>query len=206
MPRYLQLLALVSFHVFIKERVDVAIYETHLGGEYDATNIVGRPIVTGVTTIGMDHVKLLGPSIENIAWHKAGIFKPGCPVFSALQQPAVTSVLQRRAVERQVTLKFVRVDYALPTAIRVIKSEVQRINSSLALALVGAFLRGRASKDHDSLTSDEVIRGLKQFSLPGRFHQTINGNYQWFLDGAHNELSVEKAAQWFAETTLKLRR
>jgi len=85
-PRYLQLLALMSFHVFIQEEVDVAICETHLGVEYDATNIVRNPVVTGITTIGMDHVKLLGPSIEDIAWHKAGIFKPGSLAFSTFQE------------------------------------------------------------------------------------------------------------------------
>ena len=77
-PRCLQLLALVSFHAFIEEKVDVAIYETHMGGEFDATNILDHPVVTGVTSIGLDHVRLLGPYIEHIAWHKAlckSIFK-----------------------------------------------------------------------------------------------------------------------------------
>ena len=66
-PRYLQLLALTSYHVFIEEKVDVAIYEAHLGGEFDATNIVERPVVAVVTPIAMDHVRLLGPDIEKIA-------------------------------------------------------------------------------------------------------------------------------------------
>lgn len=55
-PRPLQFLALVSFHAFIKESVDAAIYETHHGGEYDVTNIIGRPVVTAVTAIGLDHI------------------------------------------------------------------------------------------------------------------------------------------------------
>lgn len=80
-PRYLQLLTLTSYHVFITENVDVAIYETHLGGEFDATNIVKSPTITAVTSIAMDHVKLLGPTIENVTWHKAGIFKAGSLAF-----------------------------------------------------------------------------------------------------------------------------
>lgn len=75
-PRYLQLLTLVSYHVFIMKNLDVAIYETHCGGEFDATNIVRNPIITAVTTIAMDHMNLLGSTIEKITWHKAGIFKP----------------------------------------------------------------------------------------------------------------------------------
>ena len=81
MPRYRQFLMLLSLHVFAREKVEIAIYETHSGGEYDYTNII-KPAVTGITIIGMDYVRALGPKIENIAWHKAGIFKAGVPVFS----------------------------------------------------------------------------------------------------------------------------
>ncbi|TID17762.1 folylpolyglutamate synthase [Venturia nashicola] len=64
-PRYLQLLALMSYHVFLPE-VDAAIYEAHLGGEYEASNIVQNPVVTAVTSIEMDHIHLLGPSIQDM--------------------------------------------------------------------------------------------------------------------------------------------
>jgi folylpolyglutamate synthase len=113
-PRYLQLLALISYHTFLKEQVDVAIYETHHGGQYDATNVVQHPIVTAVTSIGMDHIRELGPSIENIAWHKAGIFKAGTPGFSLPQKPEVAQVLKDRAAEKDVELTFVGVDRNLP--------------------------------------------------------------------------------------------
>jgi folylpolyglutamate synthase len=199
MPRYLQLLALVSFHTFLSEGVDVAIYETHHGGEYDATNVVQKPIVTGIAKIGMDHVKQLGPSIENIAWHKAGIFKPGAPAFSTFQEPAVAAMLQSRAAEKGVTLEFVGVDPTLPAKSRILGPKVQRKNCSLALALVGAFLERKAPREHRSLTSDDILQGIELFSWPGRFQQIVDGNYQWFLDGAHNELSAKVAAQWFAE-------
>ncbi|KAI4121414.1 MAG: hypothetical protein LQ347_006866, partial [Umbilicaria vellea] len=193
-----KLLMLVSVHAFIKEGVDVAIYETHNGGEYDATNVFQKPVATGITTIGMDHVEQLGPSIEMIAWHKAGIFKRGSPAFSTLQQPETTKVLQRRATEKEVVLKFVNVNPTLPANPPALKPEVQRINSSLAIALASAFLERKAPKDHCNLTSHDVLQGVEQFSWPGRFHHIVNGNHQWFLDGAHNELSVQKAAQWFA--------
>lgn len=199
-PRYLQLLALTSFHVFIKEGVDVAIYETHFGGEFDATNIIRTPVVTGITTIGMDHVKLLGPSIEDIAWHKAGIMKPRALSFSTVQDSAVTAVLKRRAAEKEVQLKFVDVDSILLSGVRVIRPEVQRNNCSLALSLVTAFLSQKTYGDHINLNPDDIVRGINSFSLPGRFQQITNGKSQWYLDGAHNELSVPYAVQWFTET------
>ncbi|KAL8906531.1 MAG: hypothetical protein Q9207_001969 [Kuettlingeria erythrocarpa] len=201
-PRYLQLLFLISVHAFIREGVDVAIYETHNGGEYDATNVIQKPVVTGVTTIGMDHVEQLGPSIENIAWHKAGIFKHGSPALSTLQEPAAAKVLQQRAHQKDVALQFIGVNPTLPHNALALKPAVQRTNCSLAIALASTFLKVKAPQDC-ILTPQEIFQGIEQFSWPGRFHRIVDGSHQWFLDGAHNELSIQKAAQWFVETTLE---
>ena len=198
-PRYLQLLALLSFHVFIEEKVGVAIYETHLGGEFDATNIIRTPIVTAITSIAMDHVKLLGPTIEKIAWHKAGIFKPGSLAFSTFQERAVTMVLQQRATEKRVVLEFVGVDSTLPTNATALKPKVQRTNCSLALAVVRAWLSVKAPEAQSHM-KDIRTRGVELFSWSGRYQQINDRNCQWFLDGAHTELSVQYAVEWFAET------
>ena len=164
-PRHLQLLALLSFYVFAKEKVDVAIYETHLGGEFDATNIIRAPIVTAVTSIAMDHIRLLGTTIENIAWHKAGIFKSGSIALSTLQESAVTTVLQRRAAEKGVVLEFVGVDSTLPTDAAALKPKVQRINCSLALVTVRAWLSMK-QPEAQSNTKDFLARGIEQFFCP----------------------------------------
>ena len=197
-PRYLQLLFLTSVHAFIQEKVDVAIYETHNGGEYDATNIFPQPAATGIATIGMDHVVQLGPTIENIAWHKAGIFHKGTSAFATLQVPAATAILERRAAEKDTTLEFIGVDPQIPTSVSTLKTDVQRLNASLALALTNTFLAERAPSGYSRLTQQDVNSGVENFFWPGRFHQITDGNHQWFLDGAHNDLSVLKAAQWFA--------
>jgi folylpolyglutamate synthase len=59
----------------MQENVDVAILEVGVGGEYDSTNIIENPIVCGITALGLDHVTVLGNTIDSIAWHKAGIIK-----------------------------------------------------------------------------------------------------------------------------------
>ena len=64
--------------------MNVAIYKTHFGGEYDAINVIRMPIITAVISIVMDY-KLLGPIIEKVAWHKAEIFKSGSITFSTFQ-------------------------------------------------------------------------------------------------------------------------
>ena len=185
-PRYLQLLLLVAVHTFIKEAVDVAICETHHGGEYDATNVFPRPIVTGISTIGMDHIEQLGPSIENIAWHKAGIFKFERPAFSTLQTSQTAAVLERRAKEKNVRLSFVDVDHSLPVNAAVLGPHVQRVNASLALALTRTFLNEKAPEGSRELTAQDVQMGVERFFWLGRFQQI-------------NQLSVQNAAHWFSQ-------
>ncbi|KAH8754628.1 folylpolyglutamate synthase [Diaporthe sp. PMI_573] len=200
-PRFLQLLALISFHTFLREDVDVAIYETHHGGEYDATNVVENPVVTAITSIGVDHILDLGPTIENIAWHKAGIFKRGAAAISVPQEQNVSVILQDRADEKQVSLHFVSDDHNLPGDF---ESDVQRLNCSLARAISDEFLR-RAAPDGQPrrLSQQDITDGIRQFNWPGRFQFVKDGNITWLLDGAHNELSITKATDWFERTSLR---
>lgn len=197
-PRFLQFLALLALHTFIREEVEATIYETHHGGEYDATNVVQKPIVTGITSIGLDHVAQLGPTVENIAWHKAGIFKRGTPAFSTPQEPAAAAILHNRAIEKGVELKFVEVNPVLLDNAQALQAPVQILNSSLAFALAGAFLERTSHTEH-RLTQHDVIQGIERFSWPGRFEVIQEGRNKWFLDGAHNELSIVQAAEWFSK-------
>jgi len=204
MPRYRQLLMLLSFHVFAKANVEVAIYETHSGGEFDCTNVV-KPIVTGITTLALDHVRMLGPLIENIAWHKAGIFKPGVPAFSALQESAAITVLTNRAAEKEALLRFVKDNPVLPVDAAALVPAAQRTNASLAIALANAFLEKKiphetVTLEPHTLSQEDVRLGVDHFFWPGRYQQITDGNCEWFLDVAHNDLSLRIATKWFVET------
>ncbi|KAJ5594687.1 folylpolyglutamate synthase, partial [Penicillium hispanicum] len=196
-PRYLQLLLLLAFHTFIRENVEAAIVETHHGGEYDATNVIRKPVVTGITSLGMDHVAQLGPTVEDIAWHKAGILKAGAPAFSVVQEPGSNEVLRKRAVEKNTDLTFVSPSSDLPTNRMVLGIPVQRLNCSLALQLATRFVQLRNSEY--ILDSDDISKGVDNFSWAGRFEVIERGKSQWFLDGAHNPLSLEQAAEWFSK-------
>ncbi|KAL8700204.1 MAG: hypothetical protein Q9201_005573 [Fulgogasparrea decipioides] len=82
-----------------------------------------------------------------------------------------------------------------------LKPKVQKTNCSLAIALTNTFLEIKAPQEHRILASQDVLQGIEQFFWPGRYHHIIDGNHQRFLDGAHNNLSIQKAAQWFVKTT-----
>lgn len=204
-PRYLQLWALLGLHVFIRERVDCTIFETHHGGEYDATNVVPQPVVTAITTLGMDHIDVLGPTIKNIAWHKSGIYKPGSVALSTTQSEEPAEVLVERAKAQGEAVRFVDLDPRLPENAVQLQPSVQKKNSSLAIAIAEAYLMKTAAPGASSiLTSEDIEQGISQFSWPGRFHIVPGGSHTWFLDAAHNEMSVAIAADWFTEIGSKM--
>lgn len=97
-------------------------------------------------------------------------------------------------------LEFVGIDSTLPINVASLKPTVQRQNCSLALAVARAWLWVKVPKAESIATSD-VIRGVENFFWPGRFQKITEQNMQWFLDGAHNELSVQYAMQWYTEAT-----
>lgn len=78
-PSFFEITTIMAFEWFRRQKVDVAVIETGLGGRLDSTNII-RPVLSVITNVSMDHVKLLGNTIEKIAAEKAGIIKEGIPV------------------------------------------------------------------------------------------------------------------------------
>lgn len=180
--------------------MEATIYEAHHGGEYDATK-VRKPVATGITSIGVDHIAQLEPTIKNTAWHKAGIFKLGTPEFPAPQEAAVAAMLQAQAEEKGVELKFVDVDFSLPSNAQALQAPVQRLNCSLASALANTFLEHTLGSKNYHLSQSDIVRGIDGFSWPGMFEVIKDGNTKWFLDGAHNELGIKQAAEWFCNIT-----
>ncbi|NXD01938.1 FOLC protein, partial [Certhia familiaris] len=102
MPAYFRFLTIMAFHVFLQEKVDLAVVEVGIGGTYDCTNIIRAPVVCGVSSLGIDHTSILGDTMEKIAWQKGGIFKPGVPAFTVAQPEQPLEVLRERAQERKV--------------------------------------------------------------------------------------------------------
>ncbi|KAJ1806941.1 Folylpolyglutamate synthetase, partial [Coemansia sp. RSA 2598] len=104
LPGYGRFMCLMSIHAFLSEGVDVAIMEVGLGGQYDSTNAVRKPVVCGIASLGLDHQSILGSTIDSIAWHKAGIIKDSVPAFTVPQEDAAMHVIRSRAAERNAPL------------------------------------------------------------------------------------------------------
>uniref|UniRef100_A0A0K0DI21 tetrahydrofolate synthase n=1 Tax=Angiostrongylus cantonensis TaxID=6313 RepID=A0A0K0DI21_ANGCA len=202
MPGYFKFLTLLAFHVFLEESVDVVIVEVGIGGEYDNTNIIQHPIVCGVTTLDIDHTSLLGSTLLEIAWHKAGIMKNGAPVIVSPSSEDVLSVMKSRALERGVSL---------PCSFYIFEISIYR-----CAMLSVIFLCKRKHITWDC--GFAVIKGLNNwevgeaFSVPativeaiescnwrGRSQIVITDRVRYYLDGAHTPKSMEVCSNWYSE-------
>ncbi len=107
-----EVMTCLALHIFQQRSVDVAVIEAHLGGRYDATNVV-QPECCAITTIDYDHTDILGKSLAQIAHQKAGIIKRGVPVVSAPQSAEVVPVLRREADKQSASLAVLGTDVPL---------------------------------------------------------------------------------------------
>ncbi|PQE19973.1 folylpolyglutamate synthase protein [Rutstroemia sp. NJR-2017a BVV2] len=200
-PRYMQLLDLLSIYVFATQGVQFAVYETHSGGEFDSTRVLGDAVkVAGVAAVGMDHIRVLGPAIEDVAWHKGGVFTAHAKGFALHGEEAVERVLKQRAKERGTEVEFIDVESVqgrLPLGEEVLETEVMRMNCALAIKLVDELL-SVVCGEAERLSNEDVREGVRGFGLWGRFQKVLEGGRCWFLDGAHNEMSMPVVADWFA--------
>lgn len=199
-PGYFRFLTLLSFHAFVQEGVDTAIYEVGIGGEYDSTNIVVHPSVTGVSSLGIDHVQVLGDTIEKIAWNKGGIYKPGAPSLTVVQPEGALKVLEDRANEKGNELEIVPIHPQIKNIELGLKGEFQRINASLAVKLAALHLKNMKIADYPDINEKlppQFVTGLEKAQWPGRCQTIQDGNIRWLLDGAHTPESIIEAGKWF---------
>ena len=104
-PSFFEINVAMAFAYFASKQVDIAIIETGLGGRLDSTNIV-KPLLSVITNISYDHMSLLGETLPEIAFEKAGIIKEGIPVVIGEKQKEVAAVFEKRAFEHNAKLTF----------------------------------------------------------------------------------------------------
>ncbi|KAG0548982.1 hypothetical protein BDA96_01G215100 [Sorghum bicolor] len=220
MPAYFRFLALLAFKIFSDEQVDVAVLEVGLGGKYDATNVVRAPVVCGVSSLGYDHMEILGSTLGEIAGEKAGILKKGVSAYTVPQPEEAMSVLVQRASELGVSLQVVQPldPQKLEDQPLGLHGEHQYMNAGLAVALANTWLEreghlNRIHVKHSGTLPDQFIKGLSSACLQGRAqivpdpqvnsenNKDRDSSLVFYLDGAHSPESMEMCARWFAHIT-----
>ncbi|XP_010658519.1 folylpolyglutamate synthase isoform X1 [Vitis vinifera] len=213
MPTFFHFIALLAFKIFAAEQVDVVILEVGLGGRLDATNVVQEPIVCGITSLGYDHMEILGHTLGEIAGEKAGIFKRGVPAFTVPQPEEAMCVLEAKASQLDVPLQVIPpMDASLLNGLKLgLEGEHQYLNAGLAIALCSTWLQRTSHLEINYLEQtsslpEQFIKGLTTASLQGRAQivpdRCINiespGDLVFYLDGAHSPESMEICARWFS--------
>jgi len=208
-PMYFRYVTLMAFHAFHSLKVDATILEVGVGGTYDCTNIVPRPIVTGISSLGIDHVGVLGKTIGEIAWQKGGIFKEGVPAITVNQQQKGMDVLRQRSVDLKASEFIVVPPVPKISEIQIGLAGTHQItNAELAVVLSQKFLELKESAASQETLSDTFIEGLKAARWPGRCQTVNDPRYPpivWFLDGAHTVESLECCIEWFVSPIAALR-
>lgn len=210
---FFELSTAIAFWYFRERKVDVAVIETGLGGRLDATNTMS-PLLTIITTVGLDHTDVLGPTITDIAREKAGIARPGTPmILGEMPEQARTQIhrtagevgaLLHSAPESRVCLKSVegervfQLDWkgqALSISARNRPSIDVRNLSIVATAL--EYLN--TFKPEWTITAshlrDGVERMTERFRIHGHFQKLhlVRPDLpaQWYFDGAHNPQALQ---------------
>jgi len=199
-PVYFRFLTLMAFHTYMSEGVDAAVIECGIGGAYDSTNVIQKPAVTGITSLGIDHVGVLGATLPEIAWHKAGIIKKGSNCYTTSSQlPEAKAVLDKVSSELGSELVYVDVDARIASGdIQLgLEADFQKINASLALAIARDWLTKQGYTD-TTHSEDKLIQGLRDVRWSGRCETRRERNLTWYIDGGHTLESIKLAGQWYA--------
>ena len=206
-PTQFEVITAAMWWYFAEKAVDIAIIETGLGGRLDATNVCDRPLVSAITSIGLDHCQQLGNTLAAIASEKAGIIKPKCPVVIAENAPEAIASLQNKvlqcdalvtwvksAIKTDTGAKYQDFEYSLP-----LLGQHQLMNSAVAIAVIHS-LRNQGWQIND----DAIRLGMANTEWAGRLQWIdfeLNGSSRKILiDGAHNVAAAEYLRQFVDET------
>ena len=201
-----EIITAIAYDYFASEQVDVAIMEVGMGGLLDSTNVC-QPILTGITTIGLDHVALLGDSLEAIAEQKAGIIKQGVPMVTGNIVPEAMVVIDQIAKAKQATRIAYGEAYQVSHYESIVTGEVfdytsavrqgrfqtgllglhQIENAGMALALLDSYCQATSRELPDNAL---VAQALEETSWPGRL-EVVSREPLMILDGAHNPHAIK---------------
>jgi dihydrofolate synthase/folylpolyglutamate synthase len=181
-PSFFEFMTAMAFLQFERKHCDVGVVEVGLGGELDATNIV-KPIVTAITSIGLDHCEMLGYTLAEIAQAKAGIMKPGIPVVMGRLPEEAEVVVRRRADELNCPVFSIRETFGealdgYPES--ALEGDFQQWNAATATLIA------RALPSAWAVDQAAIDQGLAAASWPARWQRLNVGGHSYILDSSHN--------------------
>lgn len=186
-PSFFEFTTIMAFEYFFQRKIDIAIIEVGLGGRLDSTNII-NPLVSAITNVQLDHQNLLGNTIEEIAFEKAGIIKKKVTIISGDENPAAKEIIKQKAIE--VKTDLVDATDITTDLVSDLKGNYQKKNIRVVIALVNEL-----GKRGLNITDENLKSGLLNV------HQNTNFIGRWFefskepliiCDTGHNQAGLEE--------------
>jgi dihydrofolate synthase / folylpolyglutamate synthase len=209
-PTEFEMITVISLLYFAKKQPDIVIYETGLGGLYDSTNVIS-PILSLISNIGYDHMGILGDTIEEIAFQKAGIIKKEVSVITTVEQIEALNVIEKKANTVHSDTYILGRDFSVLhkkssdngeeflytgfensniSAELSMKGIHQVKNAGLALAAVEYLTR----KGFYRIDPEKIKTGLFRANWAGRFEK-VSSSPDIIIDGAHNHQGIQALRQ-----------
>lgn len=221
-PSFFEITVAMAFQYFVESKIDIAVIETGLGGRLDSTNVI-IPEVSLITNIGMDHMNLLGNTLDKIAFEKAGIIKQNVPIVVSETLPETRLVFEKKALEVNAPIYFAQEIYAvekvqsyLLSLFVWIKEKSHNKSTKYELDLPGIYQtrniagvlevvsqlksRGWNIEEKDILNALKNVKGLT--GLHGRW-ELINEKPLIIADVGHNEDGIKQIVQQLKNMSYK---
>lgn len=215
---FFEITTAAAFLAYSRSPADLLLLETGLGGRFDSTNVLADPAVTVITPVSIDHTQFLGETVEQIAFEKAGILKPGVPCVVAPQIPAALRVIEQRAAEIGAPLTIGWIDWSVAAEgdseiiYRDTDGEIVLPSPSLGgahqVGNAGAAIAAIRCWNASHFGIEDFAAGLSGAYWPGRLQRLGNGalsallpeGWELWLDGGHNPAAgtalAETASGW----------
>ena len=168
-PSYFEIFLAIALIYFQRQKCEWVVLEVGLGGRYDATNVIEKPVVTAITNIDYDHTELLGKTLKKIAYDKAGIIKRGSVFFTTEQRPFLIKIFSEICSEKKVGL------YQLGH-----RDNYHEYNKELVTAIT----------KYVGIDKKYISQGVKKARLTCRF-EIVQTKPMVILDGAHNRSKIK---------------
>ena len=200
-PTEFEVITVAAYNCFKKEKCDIVIIETGMGGTGDATNIIETPILSVITNVAMDHTKFLGDTLEEIAENKAGIIKENCPVLFGGDDEKVLKVIEKIADEKKA--EFFTTDKPDIISSNIYGSEFEYRGLTIKIPLAGECQPHNVATAIDAIdilvsqgfevSDEDIINGLSNVRWKGRF-EVLSEDPLFVFDGGHNIHGIMYAA------------
>lgn len=193
-PKQFEFVTAVAFIYFAEQNCDYVVLETGMGGLLDATNVIEKPVLSIITSIGLDHTHILGKTVEEIAEKKSGIIKSGCPVLcDPFMEEKAIQVIRQKAQEKQA--HFVPLS---PEAFRICSADAQGIRFTYLQEPYQIHMLGEhqihncglaiAALSLLNIPLEARQAGVSAVRFPGRMEKILPNV---LADGAHNEMGIQ---------------